>query len=180
MVYFRCFSSVVESSLILEDLNEIGFKNIARRDGLSIRQLQNSLEKLAKWHAATAKVFQANDKENDLFLIPHVRIDGSKFYRVMFENALSNCCDIFNGNELIEKLMPIKSKIFEKCCDAVRRNENDFNVLTHGDLWSNNILFNQNDEPLFVSIHSFSVNKERKLEKFLHSEKEREFYNIFL
>lgn len=42
---------------------------------------------------------------------------------------------------ICDKLTLLKPMIFQKCCDAVQRDESGFNVLTHGDLWSNNIMF---------------------------------------
>lgn len=136
-----------------------GFLNIDRRHGLDFEQLRLCLKTVAKWHAASTKI--VDDESSaifDLFMKPHVSLSGSTYYRTLFENAISSCADAFEKHPelrtISDKLKVIKSNVFNKCCAAVLRDENGFNVLTHGDLWSNNILFNRNDdagaEPIFV------------------------------
>lgn len=42
---------------------------------------------------------------------------------------------------LVEKINKIKDTYYDRLCAASVRDDNDFNVILHGDLWSNNIMF---------------------------------------
>lgn len=46
--------SVENSYLVFEDLTLAGYGNVDRRIGLDVEHFEKVLEKLAKWHAATA------------------------------------------------------------------------------------------------------------------------------
>lgn len=157
-----CYKNDVrESYLVLEDLSERNYSNIDRKHGLDRHHLKHTIEKLAKWHTATADI-TANNNFSDLFRMAHVRIDGSAQYRSLFENAMNECINLFQDDDemgaVVKRLSEIKDNIFEKCCLAVARNDNEYNVLTHGDLWCNNVLFNELDDAMFVSKMKFITN----------------------
>lgn len=95
-------------------------------------------------------------------------LTGTPHYRTLFENAIASCCETFaeitDFRDICRQLQQLNGIAFEKCCAAAERNENTINVLTHGDLWSNNIMFHNSNvkaeataavtatrTPLFVS-----------------------------
>lgn len=154
----KCYQSSVEDSyLLLEDMAAESFANIDRKVGLNRAQLEKCIEKVAKWHAATMSCSTDSPllKSFELYSTPHVRLDGSAKYKTLFQNALSGCIEAFEGDEgmepVVTRLLAQRDNIFERCCAAASRKDGDWNVLTHGDLWSNNILFNGDNDVLFVS-----------------------------
>lgn len=105
-----------------------------------------------------------------LFLQPHVSVNGSKQYRRLFENAVSSCIDVFQDDtelDLIrDQLAFLQPNIFQECCDAVQCDPSELNVLTHGDLWSNNIMFDASDNVdrlLFVRFYNLIIPPEQTL-----------------
>lgn len=75
----------------------------------------------------------------------HVNPSGSPRYRDLFENAVSSCAEVFKNvagfERIAEKLFRLEEKVFERCCTACSRDATQFNVLTHGDMWANNIMY---------------------------------------
>lgn len=56
------------------------------------------------------------------------------------------------------KLMSIEGLVFEKACAAHAYSTDNFTILTHGDLWVNNLLFkyNENGQPIDVRLVSMT------------------------
>lgn len=75
----------------------------------------------------------------------HFITSGEVFMRKMLTNFVitqMEFCKTQPGlEELSEKFVKIKDKIFDRIRNSCVRDDNDFNVILHGDLWSNNIMF---------------------------------------
>jgi len=59
-ILFRCYAQTLKPNkyLIFEDLTKDGYVNVDRKVGLDYQHLKMVLTKLAKWHAASAVLYE--------------------------------------------------------------------------------------------------------------------------
>ncbi|PSN47049.1 hypothetical protein C0J52_09365 [Blattella germanica] len=143
--YYAC-----EDFLVLEDLVASGFKMHNRRVGLNLEQCLLVMRRMAKLHAASVILHIRN---------PHAfkKFDASFFQEPSLQEPFGNFIKAF-AQTLIEELeswgeewhqyIP-KLEHLNKChIVGVGKNidceDSKFNVFTHGDLWTNNMLLNDN------------------------------------
>ncbi|EDW34158.1 GL22091 [Drosophila persimilis] len=134
--------------VLLEDLKPQGFKNVDRLQGLDQAHTESALRKFAQWHAASA-----------------VRVDTKgpyeeKYTRGFFKSqpVLSSICngsmksllkyiELYEGHETyLKDLHNISKKLMDVVVGLGEPKSEEFNVLNHGDAWSNNIMFQYNEK----------------------------------
>ena len=119
------------------------------------------LNRLAKWHAGTARLYTL-DRE----IMKHHNYrninEKTTYFWPLFTNSLLECAH--NAREwpttkrTAEKLFKLEPNLMQKGCDVYTRDEHGFNVLNHGDLWVNNIMFKYQDgEPTDVTFVDYSI-----------------------
>lgn len=152
----KCYSTC-KSFLVLEDLKASGFKMEDRRIGLDLDQCLLVMRTLARFHASSVILRQQNPRIFEKF-------DGSVFAEDVLLESMEN---IWSGmarslaNELdtwgeewhkyAAKLRNLANVIMKKVIEVTRLQDSDFNVLNHGDLWTNNMMFKDGtDEMRFV------------------------------
>ncbi|KNC29962.1 hypothetical protein FF38_08534 [Lucilia cuprina] len=142
--------STQEDYILLEDLTKKGFKNAPRQECLDIEHCEAVLKKMAQWHAASA-VRIANKGPYEYKYSKGMFIDSGKdVFKTMLESSLKH---LFNAikkspNLVIyqQQLEGLKDNLTELLYMECARYEQEFNVLNHGDCWSNNIMFQYNKE----------------------------------
>ncbi|XP_017007948.3 uncharacterized protein [Drosophila takahashii] len=129
----------------LEDLGIKGFKNANRLEGLDQTHTERVLRKLAQWHAASAVRVDTKGPYADILLKGFFREDSRPMITEMMKGMGANfvkSCATYEGYEVfIDKVKALQPVLVDKLFEFVKVDPTEFNVLNHGDSWSNNIMF---------------------------------------
>lgn len=145
------FQSISEA-VVTEDLCPEGYSNANRLEGLDEKHCKAVLKKIAKFHAASAVLFEkcgSYDEEfnTNLFVESSrpIFMDFNKHIMESMEPCIRKLCK--NGDYYAKKFIKKDIKDYvDHLMDSEKINTNEFNVLNHGDLWANNILFKYNED----------------------------------
>jgi hypothetical protein len=132
-------------AFILEDLKAVGFDVADRQKGLDLEHCKVLLKKLGKFHAASIIL---NEKEPGIFKIFNEGIfresANDDYVMEMFESAVERVTEIARKwnefGDIVKKLENIRKNLKEKIYRCVKQ-PSDFPVLVHGDVWTNNFMF---------------------------------------
>lgn len=129
--------------LVLEDLKPLGFKMVDRQFGLDLDHCTMVLQKMAKLHAASLVMIKRDPQSKDGFK------EGIYFESEMVRGWIKTSFDAVidaaknwpGCEKYARKLEALGEKAIDRGIKASERNPEEFNVLNHGDCWSNNIMF---------------------------------------
>ncbi|TMW53373.1 hypothetical protein DOY81_001577 [Sarcophaga bullata] len=129
--------------VLLEDLGAKKYKNANRIEGLDLQHLQKALIKLAEFHAASACYVEHYGMFSEDFTMS---IYNGKHKALLKE---FNASDAFlsqlkkwkNCELYYEKLANSDEYLVDRLIVDQRVKPTEFNVLNHGDCWTNNIMF---------------------------------------
>ncbi|KAM7362730.1 uncharacterized protein ACRADG_013298 [Cochliomyia hominivorax] len=138
--------NIDDDVLILEDLRLKGFENFNRHLGLDLEHTKAVLKKLAQFHAASAHHFLKAGPYMEIFnkcLPTDVDLHEdhrNNINRIFLEN-LHLYGDFQYMKEKLKNFSETQPDPFQLASDW---KINKFNVLNHGDCWTNNIMFQYN------------------------------------
>ncbi|XP_053959825.1 uncharacterized protein LOC128864274 [Anastrepha ludens] len=151
-------------TLVMEDLKVSNYANSDRQKGLDMPHMTSVLQKLAKMHAASARNFELNGAYGELYQNTFFTEANRAIYirlRTARDPLVKEAMREWplDGAEDYIKNFPSGEQLFEEGLRLNAIDPNEFNVLNHGDLWTNNIMFKHDaqgaiDDVLFVDFQS--------------------------
>ncbi|XP_055856527.1 uncharacterized protein LOC129919608 [Episyrphus balteatus] len=137
------------TTIVMEDLRQKKFKNVDRCLGLDMQHMEEVLKKLAEFHAASAVHYERFGPFSEHFTQSFFKEENMEFFeehgevkRQQFLEALKK----WGGCEKYLDLWPSYRKVLKWFIEHEHPAADEFAVLNHGDCWSNNIMFQYNDQ----------------------------------
>ncbi|XP_069690921.1 uncharacterized protein [Periplaneta americana] len=150
--YFYSHSDETVSSIVLQDLKVEGFRLADNRiSGLDLKHCLLVMKTIARFHAASLVLYQKDPAMVNPFMNNAFSYDedigiweffASNVYRIAKE--VEKWPDY--REKFLQKLHNIRDTVMEQWRKAISRNDEEFNVLCHGDLWLNNMMFRYSDD----------------------------------
>lgn len=140
----RCIYSVPDI-LVLEDLDQLGYKMADRRSGLDLRHCQLALRSLAHFHGLSVALHRKDPISMSLFSEVFYKEEQRTLLSTMFGPGLQTLASVvakWPGFErFAEKIRKMAETLVTKTIEVVKPKDGSLSVLNHGDFWTNNILF---------------------------------------
>lgn len=134
----------LREGMLLEDLKDRHYVMLQRKTGLNLEHAKLILRKLAKFHAASVIL---NEMEPSVFsefdrgaFNKHTN-SLAQFYIGCMEECTRAVCSWKGFGAIGAKLSKIRDKVMEYGTGAFEAKDDRLNVLIHGDLWTNNVMF---------------------------------------
>lgn len=134
--------------IVLEDLSEMNFLMADRLTGLNEVQIDLALKKLAKFHAASLVIHRKHPKAFDSFDVGFFSRKVTAFHDgllSLYELVVEEIETWPGFEKLATKMKIIRNSLIESASRCFDVADDDFCVLNHGDLWTNNLMYVDDD-----------------------------------
>jgi hypothetical protein len=148
-LYFH--SGSPKPAIVLDDLKEQGFRMLDKTVGLDMKHCLLVMKTLAQSHAASAVLNYKDPEIYKLFGEGFYCERQRKFIELIFKgNVQCVAKEVENwplySDRFACKLHRLADKTVDILIKGLERNNDDFNVFVHGDLWVNNMMFRYSDD----------------------------------
>lgn len=154
--------------VILKNLKQDNFFMADRLQGLDLQHCQVVLEALAKFHATSIYLKTTN---KDMFTEKCQQIkeivycpSGDVLYKSILESSVRETINSLKKSNndgslsiVIDQIQKLETKIYEIIREYVTHESDSFNVICHGDLWVNNIMFRNDFDGKICDIKFFDL-----------------------
>uniref|UniRef100_A0A182QGH7 CHK kinase-like domain-containing protein n=1 Tax=Anopheles farauti TaxID=69004 RepID=A0A182QGH7_9DIPT len=145
--------------IVMEDLNRSQYRMREKSFGLPMADVKNILRKLAQFHAASVVYRDTNGAYSDLFsegVISERTVDAlGRHYEFLYSAFVQSLQERNLPKKYLEPLIALDKRLLKACCKAQVVDASEFNVLNHGDVWPNNVMFAP-DDLLFLDFQTTS------------------------
>ncbi|XP_046680864.1 uncharacterized protein LOC124367793 [Homalodisca vitripennis] len=146
----KSFKSPTESTLILKDLMEDGYKMCDKLKNLDFKYCKHVVVTIAKCHATSVSLHR---EEPSIVENMGKEVLFNENMMSVLKTVLEYCVktvariakETYGHGDLAEFLLRNLENLWESIVDIHRTKDEGLNVLNHGDLWINNMLFKTND-----------------------------------
>ncbi|XP_023308480.2 uncharacterized protein LOC111690259 [Lucilia cuprina] len=140
--------------IVMENLKLKGFCLNEVKQGFNLNQCHLILQKLAKFHAVSMVLYKKNPDMFRYHLPGNISEHPSPIHE-MYSKAIKSTIEYCNSQDELKKyvgkLENFSTTIIAKMINVYSRNLSDrFHVLNHGDMWVNNLMFNNEEEVIFI------------------------------
>jgi len=144
-------SGLPTCAIVMEDLTAQGFRMAERTTGLDLNHCLLVMKHIGRYHAASV-VLHEKEPEHFQHFVESVHGNGAlKFADKFFNTNASNVAKEVGKwprykDRFGDKLMKLAENAYESYGHSLERDEDEFNVLCHGDLWVNNMMFRYSEK----------------------------------
>lgn len=136
--------------LVMEDLSTLGFRMANRQVGFDMDHTLLALRGLARLHAASVALCEKEPKHKKRYnngMFAYSYPEAMRNFITTTMTALANEIETWPelGKTYADKFRMFIPHVYDKGVKTVTCNEDEFNVINHGDAWVNNMMFRYDD-----------------------------------
>ncbi|KAJ9596049.1 hypothetical protein L9F63_012782 [Diploptera punctata] len=143
------YTQEVPSVIVLDDLKKQAFTLATVTHGLDFKHCLLVMKKIAQYHACSV-VLRHQDPSRLKIFEDYIFKNGNKGTSDFFVNIMKairyEVESWDDSDNYLDALKTLENKTLDRWINAVLREDEGYNVLTHGDLWMNNMMFRYSDK----------------------------------
>ncbi|XP_069676288.1 uncharacterized protein [Periplaneta americana] len=143
----RSLSCNLPNTLVLEDLQRLGYKMANRHKGLDLDHCKIAIRALARMHAASVALYKKDPSSMDvfsetMFTDSERKREQMKTHFKLNLDSLASKVETWSGYEhYAERIRALIPNTTDQMVEITKPKKHSFNVLNHGDCWVNNMMF---------------------------------------